>query len=38
MSQHLAAANRLFMAETTAPVLDPGRRKTMKGFSSAAPW
>jgi transposase len=32
MRQHLAAADRLFMDETTAPVLDPGRRKTKKGF------
>jgi transposase len=29
---HLAAADRLFMDETTAPVLDPGRRRTRKGF------
>jgi hypothetical protein len=32
MRQHLAAADRLFMDETTAPVLDPGRRRTKKGF------
>jgi transposase len=32
MRQHLAAAGRLFMDETTAPVLDPGRRQTKKGF------
>jgi transposase len=32
MRQHLAAADRLFMDETTAPVLDPGRRQTKKGF------
>ena len=32
MREHLAAADRLFMDETTAPVLDPGRRKTKKGF------
>ena len=32
MCQHLAAADRLFMDETTAPVLDPGRRQTKKGF------
>ncbi|MCP3405705.1 IS66 family transposase [Bradyrhizobium sp. CCGB01] len=25
MRRHLAAADRLFMDETTAPVLDPGR-------------
>jgi hypothetical protein len=32
MRRHLAAADRLFMDETTAPVLDPGRRQTKKGF------
>lgn len=32
MRDHLAAAERLFMDETTAPVLDPGRRRTKKGF------
>ncbi|SMF86058.1 Transposase, partial [Tistlia consotensis USBA 355] len=32
MARHLAAADRLFMDETTAPVLDPGRRRTKKGF------
>jgi transposase len=32
MAEHLAAADRLFMDETTAPVLDPGRRRTKKGF------
>jgi transposase len=32
MRQHLAAADRLFMDETTAPVLDQGRRQTKKGF------
>lgn len=32
MCSHLAAADRLFMDETTAPVLDPGRRRTKKGF------
>ena len=32
MREHLAAAERLFMDETTAPVLDPGRRRTKKGF------
>lgn len=32
MRQHLAHADRLFMDETTAPVLDPGRGKTKKGF------
>lgn len=32
MRQHLSAADRLFMDETTAPVLDPGRGKVRKGF------
>ncbi len=32
MREHLAAADRLFMDETTAPVLDPGRGKIKKGF------
>lgn len=32
MSQRLASADRLFMDETTAPVLDPGRRRVKKGF------
>jgi len=32
MAKHLAAATRLFMDETTAPVLDPGRGQTKKGF------
>jgi transposase len=32
MSKCLASADRLFMDETTAPVLDPGRRRTKKGF------
>ena len=32
MRQHLGAADRLFMDETTAPVLDPGRGKVRKGF------
>jgi hypothetical protein len=32
MREHLAAADRLFMDETTAPVLDPGRRRTKKGY------
>jgi transposase len=32
MGKHLAEAARLFMDETTAPVLDPGRRRTKKGF------
>src|ERR1700752_196841 len=29
---HLSTADRLFMDETTAPVLDPGRGRTRKGF------
>ena len=32
MRRHLAAADRLFMDETTAPVLDPGRGRTRKGY------
>lgn len=32
LRRHLAAADRLFMDETTAPVLDPGRGQTKKGF------
>lgn len=32
MRWHLAGADRLFMDETTAPVLDPGRGKVKKGF------
>lgn len=32
MRQQLAAADRLFMDETSAPVLDPGRGQTKKGF------
>ena len=32
MRRHLAGADRLFMDETTAPVLDPGRGQTKKGF------
>lgn len=32
MSKRLAFADRVFMDETTAPVLDPGRRRTKKGF------
>lgn len=32
MREHLAAADRLFMDETTAAVLDPGRGKVKKGF------
>lgn len=32
MRERLAKADRIFMDETTAPVLDPGRRRTKKGF------
>jgi hypothetical protein len=32
MRHHLARADRLFMDETTAPVLDPGRGATKKGY------
>src|SRR6478736_7710380 len=32
MCAHLSTADRLFMDETTAPVLDPGRGQTKKGF------
>lgn len=32
MRRHLAGADRLFMDETTAPVLDPGRGQIRKGF------
>jgi transposase len=32
MSNRLASADRLFMDETTAPVLDPGRGRTKKGY------
>jgi transposase len=32
MSKRLAVADRIFMDETTAPVLDPGRHRTKKGF------
>jgi transposase len=32
MRRHLAGTDRLFMDETTAPVLDPGRGQTKKGF------
>ncbi|MCP1838665.1 hypothetical protein J2R78_001632 [Bradyrhizobium sp. USDA 4538] len=32
MHRHLAAADRLFMDETTAPVLDPERGQTKKGY------
>ena len=32
MREHLRRADRLFMDETRAPVLDPGRRRTKTGF------
>ncbi len=32
MSRRLALADRLFMDETTAPVLGPGRRRVKEGF------
>jgi len=32
MHGHLAQSDRLFMDETTAPVLDPGRRQVKKGY------
>ncbi|MGY2936262.1 hypothetical protein ACVWZ6_005864 [Bradyrhizobium sp. GM6.1] len=32
MRHHLATADRLFMDETKAPVLDPGRGQTKKGY------
>lgn len=32
MRAHLKAADRLFMDETRAPVLDPGRRRTKTGY------
>lgn len=32
MRAHLKGADRLFMDETRAPVLDPGRRRTKTGF------
>ncbi len=32
MRTHLKAADRIFMDETRAPVLDPGRRRTKTGF------
>ncbi|MCS3765853.1 MULTISPECIES: IS66 family transposase [Bradyrhizobium] len=35
MRRHLERADRLFMDETTAPVLDPGRGQTKKGYSWA---
>lgn len=35
MRRHLAAADRLFMDETTAPVLDPGRGQTKRAGRSS---
>jgi transposase len=32
LSEHLKASGKLFMDETTAPVLDPGRGKTKTGY------
>ncbi|MBP1804189.1 transposase [Rubellimicrobium aerolatum] len=32
MREHSKAADRIFMDETRAPVLDPGRRRTKTGF------
>ncbi|WP_247444815.1 IS66 family transposase [Bradyrhizobium sp. 197] len=32
MRRHLESADRLFMDETTAPVLDSGRGQTKKGY------
>lgn len=32
MAEHLKASTKLFMDETTAPVLDPGRGKTKTGY------
>jgi len=32
MAQHLKASTKLFMDETTAPVLDPGRGRTKTGY------
>uniref|UniRef100_UPI0015538C2D IS66 family transposase n=1 Tax=Mangrovicoccus sp. HB161399 TaxID=2720392 RepID=UPI0015538C2D len=32
LSEHLKASTKLFMDETTAPVLDPGRGKTKTGY------
>lgn len=32
MREHLKGADRVFMDETRAPVLDPGRRRTKTGF------
>jgi len=37
MRRRLAMADRLFMDETTAPVLDPGRGQTKKGYFWGAP-
>lgn len=32
LAEHLKTSTKLFMDETTAPVLDPGRRKTKTGY------
>src|SRR3546814_9186395 len=32
MCWHLADSDRIFMDETTAPVLDPGRGRTKRGY------
>ena len=32
MAEHIKASGKLFMDETTAPVLDPGRGKTKTGY------
>ncbi|MEO0980655.1 MAG: IS66 family transposase [Pseudomonadota bacterium] len=32
LAEHLKTSNKLFMDETTAPVLDPGRGKTKTGY------
>ena len=32
LAEHLKASTKLFMDETTAPVLDPGRGRTKTGF------
>lgn len=37
MRRHLAGADGLFMDETTAPVLDPGRSNVKKGFFWGVP-
>jgi hypothetical protein len=32
MAEHLKTSTKLFMDETTAPVLDPGRGRTKTGY------